>query len=115
MNFYLSSAAIKDERISAQQARIETLQQELNSKAGDMDQLQKKIRTLEKRVFLSVLEHGTADRIVIEKKARRLMLMSKGEVIKSYKIALGGNPEGPGKGGGQQNAGKNLRTEPWSR
>jgi murein L,D-transpeptidase YafK len=32
---------------------------------------------------------------LIEKKERRLTLLSKGEVIKSYKIALGANPIGP--------------------
>jgi murein L,D-transpeptidase YafK len=32
---------------------------------------------------------------LIEKKARRLTLFSKGEAIKTYRIALGGNPVGP--------------------
>jgi murein L,D-transpeptidase YafK len=36
-----------------------------------------------------------ADKVLIEKQARRLTLLSKGEVIKTYKIALGGNPIGP--------------------
>ena len=35
------------------------------------------------------------DKVLIEKEARRLTLLSKGEVIKTYKIALGGNPVGP--------------------
>ena len=37
----------------------------------------------------------TADKVLIEKKERRLTLLSKGEVIKTYKIALGANPVGP--------------------
>ncbi len=36
-----------------------------------------------------------ADKVLIEKKARRLTLYSKGQSIKAYKIALGRNPEGP--------------------
>jgi murein L,D-transpeptidase YafK len=36
-----------------------------------------------------------ADKIVIEKKARRLTLFSRGEVIRTYKVVLGGNPNGP--------------------
>jgi murein L,D-transpeptidase YafK len=35
-----------------------------------------------------------ADKVLIEKKARMLTLFSKGQVIKSYKVALGRNPEG---------------------
>src|SRR5262245_61194412 len=37
----------------------------------------------------------SADKIVIEKKARRLTLYSNGQSIKVYKVALGMNPEGP--------------------
>ena len=36
-----------------------------------------------------------ADRIVVHKKNRAMNLMKKGEILKTYKIALGGNPEGP--------------------
>ncbi len=36
-----------------------------------------------------------ADKILIEKKQRRLTLFSKGQAMKSYKVALGGNPVGP--------------------
>ncbi len=36
-----------------------------------------------------------ADKILIEKKARRLALLSKGHQIKVYKVALGRNPNGP--------------------
>lgn len=35
-----------------------------------------------------------ADRIVVIKHKRILMLMQNGEIIKSYRIALGGNPNG---------------------
>jgi len=36
----------------------------------------------------------SADKVLIEKKARRLTLYSKGQPIKVYKVALGRNPEG---------------------
>lgn len=36
-----------------------------------------------------------ADRVVVLKKARTLQLLSQRKVIKSYKVALGGNPVGP--------------------
>lgn len=36
-----------------------------------------------------------ADRVVVIKKERTLQLMNAGKVIKTYKVALGGNPVGP--------------------
>ncbi|MBZ5535067.1 MAG: L,D-transpeptidase family protein [Acidobacteriia bacterium] len=36
-----------------------------------------------------------ADRILVEKSARRLSLLRGGTVIKTYKVALGGQPVGP--------------------
>jgi len=42
----------------------------------------------------SAAESVLIDKILIEKKARRLTLLSKENVIKTYKIVLGRNPEG---------------------
>ena len=36
-----------------------------------------------------------ADRVVVVKKERTLTLMSQGKILKTYKIALGGEPVGP--------------------
>jgi len=36
-----------------------------------------------------------ADRVVVLKKQRTLQLLSEGKAIKSYKVALGGDPVGP--------------------
>ena len=36
-----------------------------------------------------------ADRVLVVKKDRTLQLLKQGKVIKSYKVALGGNPVGP--------------------
>ncbi len=83
----------KDQTIALQQAQIETLQQEIKGKEDEVITLQKKIALLEQKVFS--FQKGPADKILIEKKERRLTLVSKGEVLKTYKIALGGDPNGP--------------------
>ncbi len=83
----------KDRTIATQQTQIETLQQEVKSKGDEIVTLQNKIEVLEQKVF--AIQKGPADKILIEKKERRLTLISKGEVLKTYKIALGGNPMGP--------------------
>jgi tetratricopeptide (TPR) repeat protein len=83
----------KDETIAKQLAQIGTLQQEGKSKGNEIITLQKEIEDLEQKIF--ALQKGPADKILIEKKKRRLTLISKGEVFKTYKIALGGNPIGP--------------------
>ena len=95
MIFYINNVIIKDKTITRQQTQIETLHQEVESKENEIVALQKKIEALEKKVFAFAIQKGTVDKILIEKKGRRLMLISKGEVIKTYKIALGGNPNGP--------------------
>jgi L,D-peptidoglycan transpeptidase YkuD (ErfK/YbiS/YcfS/YnhG family) len=103
----ISNVIIKDTTIAAQQTHIETLQQEIASNGDEIFALQKKIgaleqevkskeneiSTLKKEVF--AIRKGPADRVLIEKKERRLTLISKGKVLKSYQIALGGNPNGP--------------------
>jgi len=95
MIFSINNVAIKDKTITTQQTQIKTLQQDVKSKENEISTLQKKIEALEQKVFAVAIQKGKADRIVIEKKQRRLKLISKGEVIKTYKIALGGNPIGP--------------------
>ena len=95
MIFYINNGTVKDVRISTQQKQIETLQQEVKSKENEIVTLQQKIQALEEKISALALQKGAVDKIVIGKKQRRLMLMSKGEVLKTYKIALGGNPDGP--------------------
>jgi murein L,D-transpeptidase YafK len=50
---------------------------------------------LEQKIIALRMKMGPPDKVLIEKKERRLTLLSKGEVIKTYNIALGGNPVGP--------------------
>jgi tetratricopeptide (TPR) repeat protein len=95
MIFSINNVAIKDKTITTQHAHIETFRQELKGKENEIIELQKKIKTLEQKMFAYAIRTDSADRILIEKKERRLMLISKGEVIKTYKIALGGDPIGP--------------------
>jgi tetratricopeptide (TPR) repeat protein len=93
MIFHINNVTIKDKTIATQQTQIETLRQEVKSKGNEVMTLQKKIAALEQKVF--AIQKGPADKILIEKKERRLTLISSGEVIKTYRIALGGNPNGP--------------------
>jgi tetratricopeptide (TPR) repeat protein len=83
---------IKDKIIAAQQIQIETFRQEVKDKENEIVALQQKLETFEKKLF--ALRTEPADKVLIEKRERRLTLLSKGEVIKTYKIALGGNPVG---------------------
>jgi tetratricopeptide (TPR) repeat protein len=93
MIFQIHNVTIKDKTIATHQTQIDTLQQEVKSKENEIITLQAKIKVLEQKIF--ALWKEPADKILIEKKERRLTLLSKGEVLKTYKIALGGNPNGP--------------------
>jgi L,D-peptidoglycan transpeptidase YkuD (ErfK/YbiS/YcfS/YnhG family) len=93
MILQIHNVIIKDKKIAMQQAALETSRQALERKADEMVALQEKVESLEEKVFTLRME--SADKILIEKQARRLSLLAKGEVIKTYKIALGGNPVGP--------------------
>lgn len=93
MIFNINNVIIKDKTIATQKTQIDTLQQELKNKENDAVVLKKKIEVLEQKIF--ELRKEPADKILIEKNERRLTLLSRGEVLKVYKIALGGNPIGP--------------------
>jgi len=95
MIFYINNVTVKDIMISAQQKQIETLQQEIKGKGNETIALQKKIDALEQKNFAYAIQNRSVDKILIEKKQRRLMLISRGEVLKTYKIALGESPNGP--------------------
>jgi len=107
MIFTIINVIVKDKTIATQQAQIEALRQEVQGRGNEIIALQKKSEALEQEVknkeseintlkkVVVVIPKGPADRILIEKKERRLTLISKGKVLKTYKIALGGNPNGP--------------------
>lgn len=102
MTFSIRNAALKDRTIAEQQALIDALRGEILGKEGEIASQRKKVVALEKQIeaidqkFLAYrMRKETVDRILIEKGARRLTLISQGEALKTYKIALGGNPVGP--------------------
>jgi len=103
--FNIRNVVLKDETIAAQQMQIETLQHKVQGKENEIVTLQKKIEAFEKKIealekkfFDYAIQKGSVDRILIEKSTRRLMLISQGEVLKSYKIALGETPSGQRNG-----------------
>jgi len=88
----------KDRGIITQQTQIETLEQEVKSKGNEIITQQQRIEALEQEVkskAFVIQNYGSTDKILIEKKERRLTLISKDKVLKMYKVALGGNPNGP--------------------
>lgn len=93
MIFHLSTLTMKDAKITSQQAQIASLQREVKSREAELGALREKVEALEQAS--SRVVKGPADKILIEKKKRRLTLISNGTIIKTYKIALGGNPVGP--------------------
>ena len=107
MIFQIHNVINKDKIIATQQTQIETSWQGIKSRENEIITLQEKIETLEEHIETSeehietleqkifALRTQSADKVLIEKKERRLTLLSKGEVIKTYKIALGGDPVGP--------------------
>ena len=107
MIFQINNVTGKDKTIAAYQTQIETLQQEVKGRGNEISTLQRMIEALEQEVqskeheIISLknevfaLQKEPADKILIEKKERRLTLISKNKVLKTYKIALGGNPNGP--------------------
>ena len=95
MMFYINNVTVKDMTIAAQLRQIETLRQEVKIKENETIELHKKIEEQDKKFDAFILQNVTADKILVEKKQRSLKLILKGEVLKTYKIALGGNPEGP--------------------
>jgi L,D-peptidoglycan transpeptidase YkuD (ErfK/YbiS/YcfS/YnhG family) len=107
MIFQIHNVINKDKIIATQQTQIETSAQGVKSRENEIIKLQEKIETLEEQIEtreeqietleqkIFTLRTESADKVLIEKKERRLTLLSKGELIKTYKIALGGDPVGP--------------------
>ncbi len=108
MMLQIRNVIIKDNLIAEQQKQIDACRQRVNAREDEIVILQKKIATLEQKVF----EYRTepADKVLIEKKERRLTLFSKGEAIKTYKIALGGNPVGPKESRGDNKTPEGIYT-----
>ncbi len=100
MIFQIKNVIMKDQTIAAQQAQIETCQQRVLTLHQKIEALEQEIKSKENEIHalqneFFALRQEPADKVLIEKKERRLTLFSKGKVIKTYKIALGGDPDGP--------------------
>ena len=100
MIFNINNVTIKNETIATQQTQIETLRQEVIDLQKKDEALEQEVKNkenaiieLQKEIF--AIQTRPADKILIEKKERRLTLISQGKILKTYKIALGGNPNGP--------------------
>ena len=93
MIFQIQNVIIKDNLIAEQQTRMDAYRRQIKAREDEITALQQKIGTLERKVF--ELRTEPVDKVLIEKKKRRLTLISGGKAIKTYKIALGGNPVGP--------------------
>ncbi len=118
MIFHIRNLATKDTALGEKQKEIEALREEIRSRGDETMTLRKKIETLEREVKgkeneivalqkeVFSIRRGPVDEILVEKKKRRLTLISKGEALKTYKIALGGNPVGP-----KERAGDNKTPE----
>ncbi len=107
MIFQITNVLLKDRTIAALQSHIEELQQAIGSRDREISSLRGKAEAIEQEITkkeneiaslqteIFLLRKGTADKVLIEKKARRMTLLSQGKVIKTYRIALGGDPTGP--------------------
>jgi tetratricopeptide (TPR) repeat protein len=84
---------IKDNLIAEQQKQIDVYRSRVKTRQSEIEALQRKVGTLQRRVF--ELRTEPVDKILIEKRERRLTLISKGAAVKTYKIALGADPTGP--------------------
>jgi L,D-peptidoglycan transpeptidase YkuD (ErfK/YbiS/YcfS/YnhG family) len=84
---------IKDNLIAEQQKQIDAYRSRVNTQKNEIDAMQQKIEILQQKVFERRTE--PVDKVLIEKEKRRLTLISNGEAVKTYKIALGQNPVGP--------------------
>jgi tetratricopeptide (TPR) repeat protein len=93
MMLQIQNVIIKDNLIAKQQAQIDHYRRGIKARENEIMVLKKRIGIVEQKLFEVRTE--PVDRVLIEKKNRRLTLISKGEAIKTYKIALGGNPVGP--------------------
>jgi lipoprotein-anchoring transpeptidase ErfK/SrfK len=93
MVLQIQNVILKDKLIAEQQTQIDAYRGRLKARENEITDLQKKIETLEQKVF--ELRREPVDKVLIEKKKRLLSLISGGETIKTYHVALGTDPVGP--------------------
>lgn len=107
MLFSIKNVMLKDMTIATRQEQLDALRRQLQDSGSQIRNLQQQMDILTQqlkskdadivslRSEVIALQKGVVDKLLIEKKARRLTLFSQGKLLKSYQIALGGNPHGP--------------------
>jgi tetratricopeptide (TPR) repeat protein len=93
MVLQIQNVIIKDNLIAEQQTQIDAYRQRMKARENEILDLQKKIDTLQQKVF--ELRREPVDKVLIEKKKRLLSLISGRETLKTYQVALGTDPVGP--------------------
>lgn len=86
------NVTLRDKRMNTKQTQLELMELDLKTRDDQITELKRKLEALAQDVYM--YRHGPAERILIEKKERQLTLIAKNKVLKTYKIALGGNPQG---------------------
>jgi len=95
MVFYVNNMVYKEEMAAGQQLQIRELRQKLaQSEAGIKDR-QQEIAMLEQKVKDFAMQKRRIDRVLITKQQRQLSLYAGSDLIKTYRVAMGGNPVGP--------------------
>lgn len=95
---HIDNVTVRENKVLSQQSRIAALEQEVKNRENEIATLRERIEALERELknrASVVITRGSVTKVLIEKKERRLTLMAKETPLKSYRIALGGNPTGP--------------------
>ncbi|GAB6905104.1 ErfK/YbiS/YcfS/YnhG family protein [Desulfosarcina cetonica] len=100
MMLQIQNVITKDNLIAEQRTQLDAYRRQIDARENEIIALRQRVGTLEQKVFELWTE--PVDKVLIEKKERRLTLISNGEAIKIYKISLGGNPVGPKERQGDQ-------------
>ncbi|HJV64796.1 MAG TPA: L,D-transpeptidase family protein [Geomonas sp.] len=95
MLLYIKELSANNLMSASRLNEMDLIKQELGTKDTEILSLQRQLKSLDHTLVTLAAKHKLVDRVLVEKRQRRLTLLSKGDVVKSYKIALGGNPNGP--------------------
>lgn len=94
MTVYLKDLIANDARMMSQPRGEDLMRQEIGAKENEILSLQRQLKSLDRKLVSLAVRNKLVDKVVVEKKQRRLTLLSKGEALKTYKIALGRSPVG---------------------
>lgn len=95
MLLYLKELSAGNLTSASRLNEIDLIRQEIGTKDTEILSLQRQLKSLDHTLVNLAAKHKLVDRVLVEKKQRRLTLLSEGDAVKTYRIALGGNPSGP--------------------